>query len=188
MARSLGILTGDTVVARARSAIGSRTVYALGQGGRNPRAAHPGSRLLLVGPPRLDCSGFAAWCVGVDRYLPNGAVPHLPGGEWFETTQLCRDGRTPFGYVTAILWAAAEPGDLLAYPDSSGRQGHVGVVSDIAPGWGPARVIHCSAGNFRATGDAIQETGPEVFLPESGRGSMVLRVAWVQSKGVPRVT
>jgi hypothetical protein len=54
------------------------------------------------------------------------------------------------------------PGDLLVYPDSGGRQGHIGIVT-VQDGQGPVLVIHCSSGNFTHTGDAIRETPPLVF-------------------------
>jgi cell wall-associated NlpC family hydrolase len=159
-------------VARALSARGFATRYKLGAGGRDPMLKHPGAR--VAGALECDCSGFAAWCVGVDRYLPNGAVPHLPGGEWFETSALVRDARSPFGFVAEVPWTAALPGDLVVYGDSRGRQGHVGVVveSDFT---GPTQVAHCSTGNARR-GDAIAVTGPEVFIRG---GALVARVAWV---------
>ena len=167
MAKSLGPLAADVVVERARSAIGFATRYRLGAGGRNPRAKHPAVAT------ECDCSGFAAWCVGVDRYLPNGAIPHLPGGEWFETSSLWRDARTPFGFVVEVDWDAARPGDLVVYGDKGKSQGHVGVVVEASGG--PTRVVHCSGGNGRR-GDAIAETGPEVFVRG---GALVARVQWV---------
>lgn len=168
MAKSLGPLTAAQVVARARSAAGSGTSYRLGAGGRNPRASHP-----AVGGA-CDCSGFVAWCLGVDRYLPNGVIPHMPGGEWFETTSLFLDARSTTGYVSEVPWREAREGDLLVYPDRGKRQGHVGVVTE-ADDTGPVLVAHCSAGNARS-GDAIAETGPGVFV---AGGAVAARVAWV---------
>lgn len=168
MAKALGPLTREELVARARSAVGKGTEYVLGAGGRDPRLPRPEAR--------LDCSGFAAWVAGVDRYLPNGAVPHLPGGEWFECTTLYRDARSPLGFVMEVPWTAALPGDLLVYPDAGKRQGHVGVVVEAGP-TGATSVVHCSSTNWRRTGDAIRETGPEVFL---SAGAVVARLAWAR--------
>lgn len=172
MAKSLGPLTGARVVERARSAVGAGTRYGLGMGGRNPFARHPS--VLVRGVRVCDCSGFAAWCVGVDRYLPNAVVPHLPGGEWFETTNLWRDARSPFGFVREVPWIDARAGDLLVYPDRGARQGHVGVV--VAVDSGPLEVLHCSRKNQSQTGDAIASTGPRVFV---AGGAVVARVQWV---------
>lgn len=168
MARSLGDLTRQEVVARARGAIGKATVYALGEGGRDPRAASPGAR--------CDCSGFAAWVLGRDRYLPNAAIELLPEFEkWIETSMLYADARSPWGIVAEVPWIEAKPGDLLVWPDAKGRQGHVGVVA-TADYAGPATVVHCSSGNYRKTGDAIQETDASVFKAKS---AIVARVRWV---------
>ena len=172
MAKSLGPLTRAEVVHRMRSAIGKATEYVLGEGGRDPRLPHPGKQ--------CDCTGAVAWGLGVDRYLPNGLIPHLPGGAWFETTNLYNDARSPLGFVMEVPWIQAQPGDLLVYPDRAPatggpkRQGHVGVVSEVDP-TGPARVVHCSASQGRR-GDAIAETGVEKFR---AGGAIVARVAWV---------
>lgn len=171
MAKALGPLTREELVARARSAVGRGTEYVLGQGGRDPRLPRPEAR--------LDCSGFAAWVAGVDRYLPNGALPHLPGGEWFECTTLYNDARSPLGFVLEVPWVQALAGDLLVYPDAkapSKRQGHVGVVVEVGPR-GPLSVVHCSSTNWKRTGDAIRETDAEVFRAGA---AVVARLAWVR--------
>jgi len=174
MARSLGPLTGAQVVARARGAIGKGTKYRLGAGGRNPSALEPGRK--AVAWFLCDCSGFAAWCVGVDRYLPNAAIPTLPGGDWFETSALVRDALSPFGFVVKVPWAEAHPGDLVVWPDDGALQGHVGIVAEVGT-TGPDTVVHCSSGNGKTgTGDAIAETDAGMFLRH---GALVARVAWV---------
>lgn len=170
MARRLEGLTRDDVVQRATGAVGKATRYALGRGGRDPAAAHPAQGRAC------DCSGFAAWCVGVDRYLPNAAIPDLPEQYgWFETTALYADARSPWGFVTEIPWTAALPGDLLVWPDAGGRQGHVGVVVQ-ADHAGPAAVAHCAASHWRKHGDAIRVTSPELFLRNR---AVAARVRWL---------
>lgn len=168
MARSLGTLTRQQVVDRARSAIGKTTVYALGEGGRDPNASSPGSR--------CDCSGFAAWVLGRDRYLPNAVIEALPEFEkWIETSSLYADARSPWGFVAEVPWTNALPGDLVVWPDHAGHQGHVGVVSEVDVA-GPLHVVHCSTGNFKATGDAIAETLSTIFQRNA---AIVARVRWV---------
>lgn len=167
MNRAIGNLTRDQVVARARSAIGQKTIYGLGKGGRDPHEAHPGKV--------CDCSGFAAWCVGVDRYLPNDGIPTSPFGAWFETTALAKDAQSPYGFVAQVAWPEALPGDLLVWGDSPTGQGHVGVVASLGIA-GPETVVHCSVGNFKRLGDAISETSPGIF---KSHGALVARVAWV---------
>lgn len=168
MAKSLGPLTGERVVERARSLVGKKTVYRLGAGGRDPRAPTAGVK--------CDCSGMAAWALGVDRYLPNGAIPHLPGGDYLETTNIYRDARSPYGFVAEVPWTQARPGDLVAWPDAGPkRQGHVGVVATVDE-TGARTVVHCSAGNYRTRGDAVAETTADIF---KAHGAVVARVAWV---------
>lgn len=175
MAKSLGPMKRDDVVWRARSVMGSSTRYVLSKGGRDPRASHPGE--LIDGRFCCDCSGHAAWTAGVDRFLPNGGIPHLEGRPWFETSNLYADARSPFGFVAEVPWTAALPGDLLVWPDRRNpkREGHVGVVVEVDH-TGPVSVVHCSATNFKRFGDAIRETGVEVFR---SAGAIVARLAWV---------
>lgn len=143
---------------RARSAIGLPTVYALGQGGRDPALPHPGRQ--------CDCTGFVAWELGTPRRVPSSIG-------WIETSRIVRDAtgdRLLFGRVYNPA-----PEDLIVYgdwTDATGRrrQGHVGVLSVVPPGraddpewWNGLRVIHCSKGNWRRLGDAIAETDAEAF-------------------------
>lgn len=167
--RYLGILTGARVVERARSAIGHGTIYLLGGGGRNPFTAIPDHE--------LDCSGFVAWVLGVDRYLENTGLPHLDGRAWLETTAVYDDARSPLGSFAEIPWISARPGDLVVWPDNKlkKRQGHIGVVATVANG--PNTVVHCSSGNYKGPArDAIQETPADLFARNN---AIVARAAWV---------
>lgn len=180
MARSMGMLTLDQVVARARSAVGHKIVYELGKGGRDPFAALPGQ------PRTCDCSGFVAWALGVDRFLENAGVPHIEGKEWMETTNLVDDARRRgLGYADEVRWQDALPGHILVWPDrvigqdpttkkDIKRQGHVGIIGSLGQ-LGPHTVIHCSSTNWREYGDAIRETSVDVFLRNR---AIVARVAW----------
>lgn len=158
-------LTRSAIVARARAAIARGTVYKLGAGGR---LKNPG-----VGA-ELDCSGFVAVALGVDRYLEPW-LPHYEGGDWLETSALVRDAQSPWGFVAAVPWTEARPGDLLVWGDRGKGQGHVGIVATSGP-VGPLTVVHCSNGNFKKTGDAIRETDSGIF---ARNGAIVARVAWV---------
>lgn len=161
------------VVARARGAIGHGCVYALGKGGMHPASPTPWP----TGLPNVgcDCSGFVAWCLGVSRMLTKDH-PHYEFGGWFETSAIARDARSEFGFVNEVLWSLALPGDLLVWGDHDGHQGHVGIVSECDE-TGPVRVIHCSRGNWRDHGDAIAETGVEVFRRNN---AIAAEVAWVE--------
>lgn len=168
MAKSLGIMTRKQVVDRARSAIGRPTIYSLGAGGRAPQLRLP--------DVKLDCSGFVAWAMGVDRYLPNGAIPHLPGGDWLECSNVYEDAKTPLGFAAEVPWNLVMPGDVLVWPDRGDKQGHIGIVT-LSNELGPIAVIHCSAGNYRNDGDAIQETDATLFKKN---GAIAARIAWVE--------
>lgn len=150
-------MTAADIVARARSAIGHHTIYALGRGGRHPEAALPGD-----GANRCDCSGFAAWAVGLDRHQPGSPTLAKFNGGWLSTDGILHDS----GLFVAV--EVPLPGDLVAYGDhlrdGRKRQGHVGVVVEAnGSAWDALRVVHCSLRNWRVTGDAIQETGAAVF-------------------------
>lgn len=181
VARSLGPLTRKQVLLRALSAVGQGTKYVLGAGGRRPGDSLPGRiHRPDAGNPypfECDCTGFLAWCYGVDRYVENW-LPTYEAGDWFESTALFRDARSPFGFVTEVPWIGAQAGDFLVYPDDreKERQGHVGVVATLGPS-GPATAIHCSTSNFASTSDAIRETPVALF---ARRGAIASRVAWVR--------
>ena len=168
-------MTHSEAIARARSAIGHHCVYALGKGGMHPASPTPWP----AGLPNLgcDCSGFVAWCLGVSRMLTKDH-PHYPFGGWFETSALARDARSPFGFVAEVPWAEALPGDILVWGDGNGHQGHVGLVSEVDAD-GPAKVVHCSSGNWRRAGDAVQETDVDIFRRN---GALAARVAWINGE------
>lgn len=171
MPKPLGMLTRQQVVERARSACGKGIHYKLGAGGRDPHRPLPAADGLC------DCSGFVAWCLGIDRFIPNALLPHLPdGGDWFETTAVYRDARSPFGFVDEVPWRAAQIGDLVVWPDRGRKQGHIGIVTMVSTaGEGPVLVVHCSVGNDRK-GDAIAETSSDIFF---NNGAIGARVRWV---------
>jgi len=133
--------------------------YRLGAGGFNPDASLPWDA-----SGRLDCSGFAAFCIGVSRFYKE-----MPAGDWIETSQIYADATT--GRVVFAKLDAPAVGALVVYPDRRAggitTQGHIGIVAETAAdSLGSeiaTRVIHCSSGNFRKTGNAIGRTAPTVF-------------------------
>lgn len=140
--------TPAEVVAAALAASRQPTncAYQLGTGGYIWFPDHgPGAPSIL----RSDCSGFAAWCLGLPR---DRADDVLGGPKWVETTQLYLDATGARHFVSAVPLADAQPGDLLVYPDPGpGRQGHVGVVVDVKPATGPrpARLLTVDCGKRR---------------------------------------
>ncbi|HET7273992.1 MAG TPA: peptidoglycan-binding protein [Longimicrobiaceae bacterium] len=142
---------------RARSAIGRNTKYVLGAGGMRPFTEL--SR-------RCDCSGFVAWAIGIPRQLP----PRTGG--WLDTDAYWRGGEpVADGLFPQMTPGTALPGDLFVYPDDNGRQGHIGIIGEVGAN-GPETVVHCSSGNYRRTGDAVQETSSD-FLERHARSRIV---------------
>lgn len=50
--------------------------------------------------------------------------------------------------------------------DGKSHDGHIGIVVEASGKGikGAQRVIHCSMGNFKKSGDAIQITGPQAWV------------------------
>lgn len=128
------MLAADVVVrAREAAAIRPAIRYHLGAGGRRPGATTPADA-----QGRCDCSGFAAWCLGIDR--------KTAAGVWLNTDEIERDARTAGGLFDRL----AEPrvGCLVVY-GAGPKIGHVGVVVETPLQWtwmwATLRVIHCAA-------------------------------------------
>ncbi len=122
---------GDRV-ARARGilALGLQDDYGMGRGGTNPDAPDPYDRVdvrqadgSVMRKLELDCSGWAAYVIGLPRNHVYGAH------HWIETTQLCDDANGD--QVLFRRLDKAVPGCLVAYPDHDGHQGHVGLVTEV---------------------------------------------------------
>lgn len=144
-------------------------------GGTDPYAPHPASWSFGFRTPTLDCSGFVAWCLGLDRYQPDSAV------KWISTDGMIRDADGEQEYFSPI--DRPELGAVVVYGSEwrDGRRiyvGHVGIVVCLpVRGWGPGhrqwsrlRVVHCSSGNDRRMGGAIQQTDASHWR---GRGRLL---------------
>jgi hypothetical protein len=169
-------VTGAELIARARSVVAKGCFYGLGSGGMRPNDPHPWDSA-----HKCDCSGFAAWALGVSRQTDDPWYRAQNGG-WLETSAIVRDCETPYGHFAIVPKKQARPGDLLVYGDRTDaqgvtRQGHVGICAEVNEE-GPTKVIHCSRGNERKTGDAIQETGVTWWALADG---IVARCAWVEA-------
>lgn len=150
-------------VIRARQAIGRGTRYVLGQGGFHPLDTLPTRN------GSCDCSGFAAWGLGIDRWQGRHKKKWSAVVPWIETTAIVKDARGKnhlFRQVNQPI-----PGCLVVYGDRFGRQGHVGIVDSVRSAT-DFDVIHCSKGNDR-NGDAIQRTSGGLFL-KAGASFVVL--------------
>jgi hypothetical protein len=145
----------STLLKRARSASKAAVRYRLGEGGFHHDAP---------GPARnggCDCSGFVCWALGLSRITRHPLYIAFNGG-WINTDSIVHDASRRTGFFERL--DVPVPGCVIVYPKKgSGKPyGHIGIVTSIVDG-AVAKVIHCSATNFRTTKDAIQETGPKVF-------------------------
>ena len=123
-----------------------------------------------------DCSAFVCWALGVDKqgsypYLVPRGQPVEPGNQWYGTDNIWNDAvHLPVGLFQQIEEPA--PGCVVVFParrraDGRSTPGHIGLVVRVGPA-GVEAVLHCSGGNFKATGDAIQETDDTVFRNRAG--------------------
>jgi hypothetical protein len=145
-------------LARARGAAGKGIKYKLGRGGMSPAAALPASHDNLC-----DCSGYVSWCMGMSRQTTHPLYVAFNSG-WINTDAMVHDANAATGFIERI--EGAKVGCLIVYgKNPKASVGHVGIVTAVKMSGGKTtatKVIHCSSGNS-AKGDAIAETGPEVF-------------------------
>lgn len=157
-------MTVKEFLARVRSQVGQNTIYGLGRG-------------TTVGPsPRdetgaCDCSAFVCWCLDIRKRQTQFAWLTRLNHGWFNTDGIWWDAtRETTGFFEKI--DAPEPGAIVVFPSNAISEqpgpkiGHVAVITSVAAD-GSFRVVHCSSGNFKKTGDAIRETEPTMFTPAS---------------------
>lgn len=148
----------SVLMTRARSALGKATRY------KSPdttpllnAASWPASGA------KIDCSGFPAWCLRISRKVDHPKYEAINGG-WFETTGIHADIANSWGFFEPLT--VPKVGAFLVYPDKNGHEGHMGIVSAVngkAGLNGVTHVIHCSASGWNQHGDAIRETGPQIW-------------------------
>ena len=105
-------------------------------------------------PYGMDCSGFVDWVF----YNATGGQ-YVIGHGGGATMQ--------HNYCTDISWSAAQPGDLVFYPDNS----HVGIVGGRDAN-GELLIIHCASGynNVVITGlEGFTSIGRPQYYAEAGR-------------------
>lgn len=145
-------MKASDVVARARSAVGLGIKYRLGSGGMKPSEDYPSNI-----SNECDCSGFVCWTLGISRYQP--AYPF--NGGWVNTDSMVADAYSAVGFFAMIL---PRPGAVIVYGRKGKTVGHCGIISGVDSQGRVTKVIHCSAGNYRRTGDAIAETDAALWM------------------------
>lgn len=113
-------------------AIGHGVVYKLGRGGFNKRnPSNPG-----WDGGRSDCSGFVSWVLMIKR------APKLIRPFWIETTAIYQDAigkQRTFKQIPNPI-----PGCVVVFPDRVGREGHIGIVSEVSNG-AVYHVVDCAS-------------------------------------------
>lgn len=182
-------MTPNEIVGRARSAVGRKTKYVLGGGKMTPVGEHP-----MDERGGCDCSAFVCWVLGINKHQEGLAWLRRVNGGWYNTNGIWWDAvKERTGIFDCVPASGPIPGDVIVYPgrifgETGPAIGHVGIVSATQRPMTPPRdwvqvvktVIHCSGGNFRKFGDAVAETGPEVFL--AVKSTRVVRAACMEIK------
>lgn len=182
-------------ITRARKMQGRRTVYWPGAGGREPGATAASETVkpalvwaglsaaeqLELAPlaaaagidltdrdavrEACDCSGFVCWALGLAR-RQSAVTSWTSADGWINTDSIWRDATGAQVLFLQLAPGHLRIGALLVYPKpADAPYGHVGIVTAVSPHGQAMRVLHCSAENFKSTGDAVGETSAAPFDP-----------------------
>ena len=160
-------MTVDDLMERANSQIGLGIKYKPG-GGAITASRHTCGDVQNF----CDASSFVCWALGVDKL---GSYPYLlppgqasqPTGECYDTDGIWNDAvHISLGLFQKVDRPAR--GSVVVYPttwkgEKPTPEGHVGIVTNVAASGAVKNVVHCCSANFKETGDAVQETAPDVF-------------------------
>lgn len=139
-------VTPEERLQRAISA-SAKGYYKLGKGGRRPENDSP-FHVSEGGQLQCDCSGFANWVAGYDRFQlcdPEDAPEDLwdksNGGFWMDTSGIIADATRdePIWWKALTRTDDIALGDFVVFGDADGNQGHIAVVADLLPGFAKAR-------------------------------------------------
>lgn len=146
----------EELIERARSQLGQNIRYKLGAGGYGVDKPTPGGGGGHAAD-ECDCSGFVCWVLNTSRFTRNEYYRLVRRTDWISTVSMYADCGDTAGLFRQL--DAPKPGCIIVYPDGAlrpGAQGHIGIVTEVDDGAVQA-IVHCSAGNYRNTGDAIGE-------------------------------
>ena len=157
-------------------------------GGKDPTAAHPGSTSYGERTWTADCMGFVAWCMGFDRYQPQG-FPLWSG--WINGASAIADSKKDRLYFKDSGQEPL-PGDVVVYGGYGGKIGHIGLVVSVPEGWqkdvysgskaahwAKVGVVHCSAGHQRKLGYAVAEDNAAIFSTAGKNGTFLRYTRYV---------
>lgn len=155
-------LTPEQRLARAAKFLNTG-YYKLGKGGRDPENPTP-----FTGVEQCDCSGYVNWAVGYDRFQPctktvAGKMDYDEGnkGVWLDTSGIIADATRsrPVWYRALKRSEPVRPGDLVVYGDLSVKEGHVGMVLEVLPGFEAARAARKGWGSLLIIADCSPRRG-----------------------------
>ena len=183
----------EQLLHRAHTQAGHATIYWPGAGGRDPAtplasdtvkpalvwAGLDGAQKLELKPfadaagidlndrnaerQACDCSGFVCWALGLARHQAS-AASWTSGDGWINTDSIWADASGSQGLFIRVPIGRLPVGALLVYPKPPDKAyGHVGIVTEVSANGAATRVLHCSAGNFKTTADAIAVTDTTPF-------------------------
>ena len=135
-------LAANTRIDKARKASYKGIKYRMGHGGTDPDDDLP------TKDNYCDCSGFAAWTMGLNR------APKKDRPFWIETTAIVRDALGLRKAFTRLL--NPEPGCYAVYGDTAFRQGHILLVTEVSKD-GRLTCIDCSSGSGGKKKESIRE-------------------------------
>ncbi len=160
----------EQAIARARSQLCLGTVYRMAGGKINPTSTDCRDELRSA-----DCSAFLTWVYRIKKYQGDEFwwLNELNGG-WYNTDGIWIDARGHDWSGPEIMTGnfyeihSPRPACAVVFPASwvskipGPRVGHCGVVTEVYDD-GAYKTVHCSSGNYKRTGDAIQETSGALF-------------------------
>ena len=138
--------TRAAIISQARDWCNIGTTYTLGAGGYEWLPDFPATE--------SDCSGFIASVLGRSR------KPQPDFAYWLSTDSIWTDCAGKQRLFKEI--SEPQPGCLVVYPDSGGRQGHVGIVTQV--NGDKIQGIDCTSST---KGDAVTERDLSFFLLKS---------------------
>lgn len=162
--KRIGLMRRDSILSKARFAIRKDTRYVLGAGGYDPLAPLPHDS-----KRGCDCTGFVAWCWGIDRRKSKNGLVEV------QSDSLLIEAKK-FGSIYVL--PQPEPGCVLVYgglwvgkPLQSVRirPGHAAIYE------GNEMIIDCGSTPYKREGQAITRRSGRFMLDRKDTLAICLR-------------